>query len=102
MADDAQWLDAPSAEALAFAARRLDSEGMLALFAMRESEPGAFEPAGLRALAIGGLEEEPARTLLIEHAAGRTIAPAVVQRLFWATRIGNPRSLYARPDFRPA
>src|SRR5918997_4089745 len=36
LVDDAQWLDRPSAEALLFAARRLDREGVVVLFAVRE------------------------------------------------------------------
>src|SRR6185437_6393474 len=34
--DDAQWLDRPSADALAFAARRLDSESIVMLFGARD------------------------------------------------------------------
>ena len=41
--DDAQWLDPASLDALAFAARRLESERLVLLLAARGNEP----PAGL-------------------------------------------------------
>ena len=50
--DDAQWLDRPSAQALAFAARRLPAEPVLVLFAAQE--PGA-DFRGLPELGIEGL-----------------------------------------------
>jgi hypothetical protein len=36
LVDDAQWLDQPSADALVFAARRLDSEGVALLLRRRQ------------------------------------------------------------------
>ena len=36
LVDDAQWLDAASADALMFVARRIDAEGIVMLFAVRE------------------------------------------------------------------
>ena len=93
--DDAHWLDPPSAEALAFACRRLQSEGVLALFAMREAEPSAFDPAGLRVLEVAGLTEESARAVLAES-AGPGIAPAVVERLVEVAG-GNPLALEELP-----
>ena len=92
--DDAHWLDLASAEALAFAARRLDMEGIVALFAIRETEPSAFDRTGLRELRIGGLDEQPATTLLTQHA--RAIAPAVVQQLV-SVAGGNPLALLEVP-----
>src|SRR5689334_6679116 len=54
--DDAQWLDAASAQALAFVARRLGAESVGLVFAVREpGGDGHFE--GLPELAVGGLDD---------------------------------------------
>src|ERR1700752_1998812 len=53
--DDAQWLDAASAQALAFVARRLGAESVGLVFAVREPRAERiFE--GLAELAVGGLD----------------------------------------------
>jgi DNA-binding CsgD family transcriptional regulator len=93
--DDAHWLDPPSAEALAFAARRLDREGIAALFAVREAEPSAFNPTGLSELIVRGLGRGPARELLAARAGG-AIAPEVVGELL-AVAAGNPLALLELP-----
>ena len=49
--DDAQWLDRASADALLFAARRLDSESIVLLLCARA---GAFPAAGLPELTLRG------------------------------------------------
>jgi len=73
--DDAQWLDRASAQALAFAARRLLAESVVMLFGARE--PGE-QLAGLPDLVIRGLQGD-------ENAAG---IPAA---------IGNPAGADAAP-----
>jgi hypothetical protein len=42
LVDDAHWLDAASAGALTFAARRLEDDPVVVLFAAREGESRAF------------------------------------------------------------
>ncbi len=95
--DDAQWLDASSAEALLFAARRLDAEGIVVLFAARERGMDGLGRTGLSELRLEGLEPEAARSLLLEHARS-PIADPVAAELVAATR-GNPLALIEIPRF---
>jgi DNA-binding CsgD family transcriptional regulator len=88
LADDAHWLDAPSREALLFAGRRLDREGVVLLFGMRERD--WIEQAGLDALELRGLPAADASALL--DSAGAEVAPTVRKRLIAETR-GNPLAL---------
>ena len=69
--DDAQWLDRPSADALTFAARRLEAEGVVLLFAARDGELRRFEAPGLAELRLTGLGADAAAALLAEHAPRR-------------------------------
>jgi DNA-binding CsgD family transcriptional regulator len=64
LADDAHWLDTPSADALVFAARRLRAERVAIVFAVREGEARTFEGRGLPELLLTGLGDEDALALL--------------------------------------
>jgi hypothetical protein len=67
--DDAQWLDAASAQALAFVGRRLGAESVGLVFAVREPGGGQdFE--GLPDLTVGGLDDQAARELLATVVTG--------------------------------
>jgi tetratricopeptide (TPR) repeat protein len=55
LVDDAHWLDRSSAEALVFAARRLDAEGIAVIFAARDHD-APFPAPGLPVLRLGGLD----------------------------------------------
>ncbi|HEX6393883.1 MAG TPA: AAA family ATPase [Acidimicrobiales bacterium] len=61
--DDAHWLDHPSAQALAFAARRLQAESVAILFATR-TRSDAPELAGLPEMVVGRLDRSSAEALL--------------------------------------
>jgi DNA-binding CsgD family transcriptional regulator len=91
--DDAQWLDAPSADALLFAARRLDSEGIVLLFA---GSPGTsrFEDAGVECLPVEGLDERSARTILRRSAPD---AASEVGTELLRLAQGNPLALTELP-----
>jgi DNA-binding CsgD family transcriptional regulator len=93
LVDDAQWLDRASAEALLFAARRLDREGVVILFAVREYA-GTFAPAGIPELALAGLDRESAAELLDD--LGAAVAPGLRDRLISETH-GNPLALRELP-----
>jgi DNA-binding CsgD family transcriptional regulator len=83
--DDAQWLDDASAEALAFAARRLEAEGVVLLFAARDGEARTLD--GLPGLQLAGLDGDAADRLLAAE-----LSPALRDRLLESTH-GNPLAL---------
>ena len=63
LVDDAQWVDRASADALVFAARRLQAERAAVLVAARDEPPGLSLP-GLPELRVGGLDQTAAEQLL--------------------------------------
>ncbi|MEU7877973.1 AAA family ATPase [Microbispora bryophytorum] len=90
--DDAQWLDEASARAVAFAARRLDAEGVAIVLAMR-TVGEAF--TGLRQLVVEGLSHDDARELLRLAAPGG-LDRRVRDQLIAEAR-GNPLALRELP-----
>ncbi len=92
--DDAQWLDAASAQALVFVARRLGAESVGLVFAVRE--PGAERHLeGLPELAVGGLDDRDAHELLTTVVTG-PLDERVRDRIVAETR-GNPLALMELP-----
>src|SRR5438067_2354059 len=81
---DAQWLDTSSTEALLFAARRLDAEGVALLFAAGETEAETLDRAHLEELTLGGLAEEEGAALLARRLE-RDLSPALAAHLVRAT-----------------
>ena len=92
--DDAQWLDAASADALRFAARRLDRDRVGFLFAIREGEVPGREPHGFETIHLAGLELDDARALLAQTA--NEVSNALAAQLHEATH-GNPLALLELP-----
>ncbi|WP_399934502.1 AAA family ATPase [Streptomyces kanamyceticus] len=92
--DDAHWLDRETAEALLFAGRRLDAEGVVMLFAARDTYAPPFPAPGLDELRVGALSDAAARELLAEH-AGDLPQHAHAQILGEAG--GNPLALRELP-----
>jgi DNA-binding CsgD family transcriptional regulator len=88
--DDAHWLDQASAEALVFAARRIDHDPIAMLFAIRDPAEAAFAAPGLTELRLDGLTVEEAKALLA--AGAPSLLPAVLDRLL-ETAGGNPLAL---------
>ena len=85
--DDGQWVDPSSAEALLFACRRLDHEGVGMLIALRQGASGPFMDAGLATLHLNGLRHDDARRLV-----GHDTAPDVAERIVASTG-GHPLAI---------
>jgi len=90
--DDVQWLDATSAEALSFTARRLDDEAIAFLVAKRPGPPTTIERAlerrGLEHLLVGPLGLAATNHLLLQR-FGLSVRRPLLRRIVEATR-GNP------------
>ena len=89
LVDDAHWLDAASAQALLFVARRLAEEGVVLIIAARE-QPGPSALPLPPALQLTGLDESAAAQLLDERAPG--LPPGLRDRVL-AEAAGNPLAL---------
>lgn len=89
--DDAHWLDYGSREALLFAARRLDTEGVVVLMATRHDGLGEHD---LDHLTLRGLDDAAAAAVLTEAYPG--LAPHVRQRVLTESE-GNPLALRELP-----
>src|SRR5215204_2857422 len=97
--EDAHWLDRPTSDVLAFVARRIESDPILLLAAIRDGYPSVLGDAGLPARTVAALDDTAAaalldaaapelpigtRTRVLREAAGNPLAilelPAVVGR----------------------
>jgi DNA-binding CsgD family transcriptional regulator len=88
--DDAQWLDRASAQALAFAARRIGSDAVAMVFGVREPL-APRELVAMPDMVVGGLEDAESRALLTEVLPVR-LDKQVVERILAEAR-GNPLAL---------
>jgi DNA-binding CsgD family transcriptional regulator len=91
--DDVHWLDQPSADALAFAARRLATEDLAFLVTVRTAEPSVFD-RGFERLELDPLGPDAARAVLSlrrEPVAG-ALADVVLE-----LSSGNPLALLELP-----
>jgi DNA-binding CsgD family transcriptional regulator len=93
--DDAHWLDPASAEALVFAARRMQAEGSVMVFTVRDGEPGTERFDVLEQLALTGLDADDTAQLLAEQLPHKP-PDDVVARLHADTG-GNPLALRELP-----
>ncbi len=94
VADDFQWLDDATAQAIGFVARRLLAESVALVLAVREPS-GDHRLSGLPELPLRGLDETDARALL-EAVVPGPIDEAVLDRIVAETR-GNPLALLELP-----
>ncbi|MGI8574081.1 MAG: AAA family ATPase [Egibacteraceae bacterium] len=93
--DDLQWLDPSSSEALLFAARRLEAEGVAMLLAYRSEDDRLPGVAGLPELAVTGLSEAHARALVRDATDAHLSADQIEQ--LCSTARGNPLALTEIP-----
>src|SRR3954467_4375141 len=92
--EDAHWLDPPTADVLAFVARRIESDQVVLLAAVRDGYPSALADAGLREHRLGGLDDTTAAALLDAAAPG--LAPTARGRALHEAG-GNPLALLELP-----
>jgi predicted ATPase len=98
LVDDAQWIDAPSMEAIVFVARRLRDVGVGMLLAARERMPAPardVDPAGLEVLRLAPLSDDDSAALL-RRAHGEALRGSIVPDLVASTG-GNPLALLELP-----
>ena len=90
VADDVQWLDRPSQDALAFVARRLGSDPVVMLLAVRDDASSRFEAAGSDELTLSPLTDADASQLLESWAPD--LNPVIRDRIV-REATGNPLAL---------
>jgi DNA-binding CsgD family transcriptional regulator len=94
VAEDAHWLDRATSDVLAFVARRLESDPIVLLAAIRDGTPSGLGEAGLPEHRIGGLEPVTAKELL--DASAHQLPSGVRDQLLEEAG-GNPLALIELP-----
>lgn len=98
--DDAHAMDAPSVEAVLFAARRLGHEGVVMLVGTRPAPFGGPRMSGLPTVHLSGLADQDARRLLRASRMAAELAPWVEESIL-AAAAGNPLALRELPRALP-
>jgi len=99
LVEDAQWLDPPSWDAVAFLARRIDVEPIVVLAAVRSGVPSGVDESGLPELLLTGLSDEAATQLLDRSAPDLPLDLTARIRAYAA---GNPLALNELPKIADA
>ncbi|MET4308097.1 AAA family ATPase [Bradyrhizobium sp. RT4b] len=94
VADDAQWLDQATFEVLAFVSRRLSSDPIVLVVAMRDDFKSSLGDASTLRLRLSGLDQADAERLLDANAPG---LPAELRSRFLREASGNPLALVELP-----
>jgi DNA-binding CsgD family transcriptional regulator len=94
LVDDAHWLDSGSADALAFAVRRLRVDAVAALIATRPADGRPYSRRDLPELELAGLDEAAAAQLLARE--GATLDSASTRAIL-DLAAGNPLALLELP-----
>ena len=95
VAEDAQWLDQPSIDVLSFVARRIESDPIILLAAVREGYPAAFRTGELPELTLRPLDPVAASKLLDRRA--RLLSTAQRAKVLREAS-GNPLALVELPS----
>lgn len=88
--DDVQWMDPPSASALAFLARRIEYEPVVALFALREGFESPLADGSIPELNVPALDDQQSTEMLDRHAAH---LPETARHQILELAAGNPLAL---------
>lgn len=94
LVDDAHWLDRGSADALAFAVRRLRADAVAALIATRPADGVPYSRRDLPSLELPGLDEAAAAQLLTRE--GATLDSSSTRAIL-DLAAGNPLALLELP-----
>jgi DNA-binding CsgD family transcriptional regulator len=94
IAEDATWLDGPTLDVLGFVARRLRSDPIVLVLAVRDADGDALARAGLSEIVLGPLDDACSRALLDAHAL--ELSPEARERVL-AEAAGNPLALIELP-----
>src|SRR5215207_1425025 len=92
--EDAHWLDRATADVLAFVARRIESDPILLLAAIRDGYPSALGEAGLPEHKLVGLDDATAAALLDAVASG---LPVGARTRVLREAAGNPLAILELP-----
>jgi DNA-binding CsgD family transcriptional regulator len=92
--EDVQWLDRPTANVLAFVARRLESDPILLLAAARDGYPSVLADVGLPEVRLAGLDDATAAALLDASAPE---LPLAMRGRVLREAAGNPLALLELP-----
>ena len=90
MAEDAHWLDRPTADVLAFVGRRIESDPIVLLAALREGYDSPLSQAGLPDLRLDRLSDEASAQLLDQAFPG--LSSMARERVLTEAE-GNPLAL---------
>jgi predicted ATPase len=88
--DDVQWLDPPSASALAFLARRIEYEPVAALFALRDGFDSPLADGSIPELVVPVLDDQQSVEMLDRHSVH---LPATARHQILELAAGNPLAL---------
>jgi hypothetical protein len=92
--EDAQWLDRPTADVLAFVARRIEADPILLLVAIRDGYSSVLGEAGLPEHTVVGLDDATAAALL--DASAPDLSVATRSRVL-REAAGNPLAILELP-----